>query len=242
MEDKTLIWQGCASGSRKECQCKTNINCCSISVSSPASPALAPPLTPLGTLLSPTHPVERLECSAPNLLQVLTAQDFKGSLQEQTQQARALWGCAPWTLAEQCIKLSHEELEPELQQAQEWCRRYAHQLHSQKDTLQIKEALPETDLQLFTGRKKGLLPRVQLQGGSQSTMGAENCKAVYVCSDCVQQCSRQQAWTMHYPVSIGLRRWVSCLAIMSVTASGARPYLGMSSWLLLAHVLADIGA
>lgn len=87
-------------------------------------------------------------------LQVLTAQQFEGSLQEQSQQARALWGSAPWTLADQCSQLSCEELEPELKQAQEWCGRYAQQLHSQKDTLQIKEALPETDLQLFTGKEK----------------------------------------------------------------------------------------
>lgn len=84
------------------------------------------------------------------------AQQFKGSLQEQSQQARALWGSAPWTLADQCSKLSHEELGPELQQAQEWCGRYAQQLQSQKETLQIKEALPETDLQLFTGKKTSI--------------------------------------------------------------------------------------
>ena len=108
--------------------------------------------------LSPTHPVERLECSAQHLLQVLIAQEFEGSLQEQSQQARALWGSAPWTLADQCSKLSCEELEPELQQAQEWCMRFARQLHSQKDTLQIKEALPETDLQLFTGNRVACCP------------------------------------------------------------------------------------
>ena len=106
------------------------------------------------TVLISTDPLERLECSAPKLLQVLAAQDFEGSLQEQCQQARSLWGLAPWTLADQCSKLSHEELEPELQQAQEWCRRYARQLHTQKDTLQIKEALPDTNLQLFTGKQK----------------------------------------------------------------------------------------
>lgn len=97
------------------------------------------------------------------------AQQFEGSLQEQSQQARALWGSAPWTLADQCSQLSCEEpeLEPELQQAQEWCGRFAQQLHSQKDTMQIKEALPETDLQLFTGKEKPV--------ASGNTMRAGNC-------------------------------------------------------------------
>ena len=90
------------------------------------------------------------------VLQVLTAQEFEGSLQEQSQQARALWGSGAWSLADQCSKLSCEGLTPQLQQAQEWCRRYAQQLHSQKDTLQIKEALPDTNLQLFQGET--LLP------------------------------------------------------------------------------------
>lgn len=86
-----------------------------------------------------------------SVLQVLLAQDFEGSIQEQSQQARALWGSRPWDLADKCSKLQPEHLTPELQQAQEWCKRYVQQLHSQMDTLQIKEALPETNLQLFTG-------------------------------------------------------------------------------------------
>lgn len=85
------------------------------------------------------------------MLQVLLAQEFEGSMQEQSQQARALWGLQPWRLADECGQLSSESLSPELQRAQEWCRRYAEQLHSQKDMLQIKEALPDTDVQLFTG-------------------------------------------------------------------------------------------
>lgn len=109
------------------------------------------------------------------------AQQFEGSLPEQSQQARALWGCAPWTLADQCSQLSSEELEPELQQAQEWCQRYAQQLHSQKDTLQIKEALPETDLQLFTGKEKASRLRFRLQAGSGSIMGAGKWEAVCSC-------------------------------------------------------------
>ena len=108
---------------------------------------------------------------------MLTAQQFEGSLQEQSQQARALWGCAPWTLADQCSQLSCEELEPELQQAQEWCGRYAQQLHSQKETLQIKEALPETDLQLFTGKEACCL-RFSCRLGSGSITGAGNWEAV----------------------------------------------------------------
>ena len=85
------------------------------------------------------------------MLQVLLAQEFEGSMQEQSQQARALWGLQPWKLADVCGRLSSEGLLPELRRAQEWCRRYAQQLNSQKEILQIKEALPDTDVQLFTG-------------------------------------------------------------------------------------------
>ena len=85
------------------------------------------------------------------MVQVLLAQQFEGSMQEQSQQARALWNVGSWKLADECGRLSSEGLSSELQQAQAWCKRYAQQLHSQKDMLQIKEALPDTDVQLFTG-------------------------------------------------------------------------------------------
>lgn len=85
------------------------------------------------------------------MLQVLLAQELEGSMQEQSQQARALWGLQPCSLADECGRLSSESLSPELQLAQEWCSRYAQQLHSQKDMLQIKEVLPNTNVQLFTG-------------------------------------------------------------------------------------------
>ena len=45
-----------------------------------------------------------------------------------------------------------EELRPGEQCAQEWCAKFGQQLHSQKDTLQIQEALPDTNLQKFTGK------------------------------------------------------------------------------------------
>ena len=112
---------------------------------------------------------------------MLTAQEFQGSLQEQSQQARALWGSAPWTLADQCSKLSSEELELELQQAQEWCKHYAHQLHSQKDTLQIKEALPETNLQLFTGKRKACCFRCSCRVYHIASCELGNRKGLIVC-------------------------------------------------------------
>lgn len=86
------------------------------------------------------------------MLQVLLTQDFEGSVEEQSQQARALWGSRPLDLAHTCSKLLPEDLTDELRLAQDWCKRYAHQLHSQQDTLQVKEALPDTDLQMFVGK------------------------------------------------------------------------------------------
>ena len=75
----------------------------------------------------------------------------EGSIQEQSQQMRALWGSHPWDLAHQCDRVRPEEVGGDEQCAQEWCTKFAQQLHSQKDTLQIQEALPHTNLQRFTG-------------------------------------------------------------------------------------------
>ncbi len=75
----------------------------------------------------------------------------EGSIQEQSQHMRALWSSRPWDLARQCEQVKAEEVGPDEQCAQEWCNKFAQQLHSQKDTLQIQEALPDTNLQRFTG-------------------------------------------------------------------------------------------
>ena len=83
--------------------------------------------------------------------QVLMALPVEGSIQEQSQHMRALWSRHPWDLAHQCDQVRPEEVGGDEQCAQEWCTKFAQQLHSQKDTLQIQEALPHTNLQRFTG-------------------------------------------------------------------------------------------
>jgi hypothetical protein len=75
----------------------------------------------------------------------------EGSIQEQSQHMRALWSSRPWDLAHQCDQVKAEVVGPDEQCAQEWCKKFGQQLHNQKDTLQIKEALPDTNLQRFTG-------------------------------------------------------------------------------------------
>ncbi|KAL0036267.1 hypothetical protein WJX79_010808 [Trebouxia sp. C0005] len=101
---------------------------------------------------SPAHArralVMGLKASA---LKVLMALPVEGSIQEQSQHMRALWSSPPWDLAHQCDQVRPEEVGPDEQCAQEWCNKFAQQLHSQKDTLQIQEALPDTNLQRFTG-------------------------------------------------------------------------------------------
>jgi len=79
------------------------------------------------------------------------AQPAEGSIEEQIQHTRALWHSRPWDLAEQCNQVQPDKLTPEDRLAQEWCKKYGQQLHSQKDTLQIREALPGVNLQHFTG-------------------------------------------------------------------------------------------
>ena len=76
----------------------------------------------------------------------------EGSIEEQTQHSRAQWSSRPWDLAHKCQQVKPEELRPGEQCAQEWCAKFGQQLHSQKDTLQIQEALPDTNLQKFTGK------------------------------------------------------------------------------------------
>ncbi|DBB06293.1 hypothetical protein WJX77_007210 [Trebouxia sp. C0004] len=101
---------------------------------------------------SPAHArralVMGLKASA---LKVLMGLPVEGSIQEQSQHMRALWGSHPWDLSHQCDQVKGEDVGPDEQCAQEWCYRFAQQLHSQKDTMQIQEALPDTNLQTFTG-------------------------------------------------------------------------------------------
>ena len=79
------------------------------------------------------------------------AQPMEGSIEEQRQQTRELWQSRPWALLHKCTQLQPQSLQPAHQLAREWCQKFADQLDSQKDTLQIQEALPETNVQKFTG-------------------------------------------------------------------------------------------
>ena len=86
-------------------------------------------------------------------MQVVMSLPMAGSVEEQSQHARMLWASHTQHLAQECSQVPPEELGPAEKAAQQWCSRFQQQRHSQKDMLQIKQALPDTDLDKFSGRQ-----------------------------------------------------------------------------------------
>ena len=67
------------------------------------------------------------------------------------QLGRANLAASPWDLLQQCSQLDAEQLTPAKTSAVQHCQQYASLLRQQEDSLQVQQALPEGQLQLFIG-------------------------------------------------------------------------------------------
>ena len=84
-------------------------------------------------------------------VQVLLGHSSATSLQQGTEVVQQLLAQPPQALAQRCLHLKPEALNPEQRAGQQACRQLLELVRSSADVQEVRAALPEVDLAQFTG-------------------------------------------------------------------------------------------